>query len=113
MTGVTRRHVLEGAAAGAVFAPAVLVGHGAKAALPPLPDLPAGDALLLRPGDANFAQYQPAFNARTMLTPQLRALCKTATAVGAWSIGAAAMICRSRCAAAGIVTKGFRKAPAS
>lgn len=37
---------------------------------------------MLRPGDAGFASYQPAFNARTMLTPQLRALCKTANAVG-------------------------------
>lgn len=37
---------------------------------------------MLRPGDGGFATYQPAFNARTMLTPQLRALCKTANAVG-------------------------------
>lgn len=36
----------------------------------------------MRPGDPDFAVYQPAFNARTMLTPQLRALCKTANAVG-------------------------------
>jgi len=52
-------------------------------ALPPLPKLPSGEALLLRPGDADFAVYQPAFNTRTMLTPRLRALCKTANAVGA------------------------------
>jgi FAD/FMN-containing dehydrogenase len=50
--------------------------------LPPLPALPSSEALLLRPGDASFAAYQPAFNARTMLTPRLRALCKTADAVG-------------------------------
>jgi len=52
------------------------------AALPPLPNLPATGALLLEPGDAQFATYEPAFNARTMLTPALRALCKTAGAVG-------------------------------
>jgi FAD/FMN-containing dehydrogenase len=52
------------------------------AALPPLPNLSSNEALLLRPGDAGFAAYQPAFNTRTMLTPQLRALCKTANAVG-------------------------------
>jgi FAD/FMN-containing dehydrogenase len=37
--------------------------------------------LLLRPGDAHFADYQASFNLRTALTPQLRALCKTAKAV--------------------------------
>ena len=56
--------------------------YRASAALPPLPNLPASDAVLLRPGDAQFAQYQTAFNARTMLTPQLRALCKNTRAVG-------------------------------
>src|SRR6202035_4633249 len=34
------------------------------------------------PSDAQFADYQKSFNARTALTPQLRALCKTASAVG-------------------------------
>jgi FAD/FMN-containing dehydrogenase len=53
----------------------------ASGALPPLPKLSANDALLLRPGDRQFAQFQPAFNARTMLTPQLRAMCKNARAV--------------------------------
>ncbi len=78
----TRRRVLKQIAATAIFAPTVFLGRHAKAALPPLPNLPAGDALLLRPGDAHFADYQPAFNARTMLTPELRALCKTANSVG-------------------------------
>ncbi len=49
--------------------------------LPPLPNLLAGDALLLRPGDAHFSDYQSSFNVRTALIPQLRALCKTAGAV--------------------------------
>ena len=52
------------------------------AQLPALPNLPSTDALLLRPGDAQFADYQKSFNTRTALTPQLRALCKTAGAVG-------------------------------
>jgi hypothetical protein len=76
--------VLKRIAAGAVFAPSIFSGRRSRAqsSLPQLPNLPAGDALLLRPGDKNFSSYQPAFNARTMLTPQLRALCKTAGAVG-------------------------------
>ena len=39
------------------------------AQLPPLPNLPSTDALLLRPGDAQFADYQKWFNTRTALTP--------------------------------------------
>ena len=38
--------------------------------------------MLLRPSDANYADYQAAFNLRTALKPQLRALCKTPKAVG-------------------------------
>jgi hypothetical protein len=78
----TRRRFVAGMAATAVAAPAVFSAARAQAALPPLPDLSAADALLLRPGDAQFAAYQPAYNARTMLTPQLRALCRNAGAVG-------------------------------
>jgi FAD/FMN-containing dehydrogenase len=66
-----------------VFAPAVLSSRRAFAQLPTLPKIGSGDALLLRPGDAQFAAYEPAFNARTMLTPQLRAMCKTESGVGA------------------------------
>ena len=82
MSRLTRRRVVKAIATTAIFAPAVLSARRAVAALPPLPTLPATDALLLHPGDAHFADYQPAFNTRTMLTPQLRALCKTAGAVG-------------------------------
>jgi FAD/FMN-containing dehydrogenase len=82
MTNFTRRRALEAIAASAIAAPAVFSARRAAAALPPLPNLPTADALLLRPGDAHFADYQPAFNARTMLAPQLRALCKSAGAVG-------------------------------
>jgi FAD/FMN-containing dehydrogenase len=82
MPKFTRRRALEAIAVSAIAAPAVFAARRAVAALPPLPKLPATDALLLRPGDAHFAEYQPAFNARTMRTPALRALCKTASAVG-------------------------------
>src|SRR5258708_40025731 len=76
----TRRQVLKRIAATAVFAPTIFSGRPARAALPPLPNLPESDALLLRPDDAHFADYHTAFNARTMLMPQLRAMCKTAGA---------------------------------
>ncbi len=85
MAKFTRRNVLSGAAAGAIIGPAVIASRGAadQAPLPTLPDLPVADALLLRPGDSQFAQYQASFNLRTAQTPQLRALCKTAKSVGA------------------------------
>jgi FAD/FMN-containing dehydrogenase len=38
--------------------------------------------LLLRSGDAHHTDYQAAFNLRTALKPQLRALCKTSKAAG-------------------------------
>jgi hypothetical protein len=60
----------------------VFSSRRAFAQLPPLPKVASGDALLLRPGDAQFSANEPAFNARTQLTPQLRAMCKTATGVG-------------------------------
>lgn len=85
-TGATRRSVLARIGAAAVCTPAFLTRRSAVAqqpSLPPLPNLASSDAQLLRPGDADFAAYEAAFNARTMLTPQLRALCKTAKAVGA------------------------------
>ena len=82
MTAVTRRTVLKRISAGAIYAAAIVRSPGASAALPSLPNLPASEALLLRPGDSQFAQYERAFNARTQLTPQLRAMCKNARAVG-------------------------------
>ena len=51
------------------------------AALPPLPNLPASDALLLTPADPQYADYLPAANLRTELAPALRAVCKTENAV--------------------------------
>ena len=78
---ITRRNLCSYLAAGAVFAPTLLIRGTAFAGLPPLPNLPATDAILLRPGDSHFNDYQAAFNARTMVTPQLRALCKTAKSV--------------------------------
>ncbi len=82
MRAFTRRHALKAIATTAVVAPAVFSARSARAALPPLPKLPSSDALLLRPGDTPFKTYQPAFNSRTMLTPELRAMCKTVSGVG-------------------------------
>jgi FAD/FMN-containing dehydrogenase len=65
-----------------VSAPALLLAGRARAQLPPLPSLPASDALLLRPGDSQFSRYESAFNSRTQLTPLLRAMCKSERAVG-------------------------------
>jgi FAD/FMN-containing dehydrogenase len=84
-TEATRRSVLKRIGAAAACTPALLAGRQAvaqQAPLPALPNLASSEALLLRPGEADFAAYQPAFNARTMLMAQLRALCKTAKAVG-------------------------------
>jgi FAD/FMN-containing dehydrogenase len=53
----------------------------ASAPLPPLPNLPASDVLFLKPSDAHYADYLPAANSRTKLSPSLRAVCKTEHAV--------------------------------
>lgn len=88
MTAVARRTVLKRISAGAISAAAIVRSRGASAALPPLPNLPASEALLLRPGDSQFAQYERAFNARTQLTPQLRAMCKNARETATVGAGA-------------------------
>jgi len=51
------------------------------AALPPFPNLPPSEALLLTPTDPQYADYLPAANLRTQLAPALRAVCKTKNAV--------------------------------
>ncbi|MFZ2069217.1 MAG: FAD-binding oxidoreductase [Xanthobacteraceae bacterium] len=79
---LTRRSALRRLAVAAVFAPAVLSGRRAFAQLPALPKLPPSEATLLHPGDAQFDGYVAAFNSRTVLTPQLRALCRTPQAIG-------------------------------
>jgi FAD/FMN-containing dehydrogenase len=83
--GVTRRRILRKIAATAIFAPAALATMRASSAagLPKLPNLPSSEALLLLSTDGNFDRYQPAYNRRTMLRPQLRALCKTSKSVAA------------------------------
>ena len=78
--GIGRRDFLR-AAAGAMVAPALMRASPARAALPKLPSLPASDALLLTPTDARYPTYLPAFNERTMIRPQLRAMCRTPHAV--------------------------------
>jgi FAD/FMN-containing dehydrogenase len=81
--GVTRRRILRKIAATAFFAPAAFATSRASraAGLPKLPNLPSSEALLLLSTDDNFDRYQPAYNRRTMLSPQLRALCKTSKSV--------------------------------
>jgi hypothetical protein len=81
MRNLTRRSFVTRAVGGGVAAPAIISTCGANGQLPSLPSLSSSDALLLRPGDAHFANYQAAFNLRTALKPQLRALCKTSKAV--------------------------------
>jgi FAD/FMN-containing dehydrogenase len=80
---VTRRLLLKKMAAAAIFSPAVVgvLRPSAAIALTALPNLPSSEALLLRPTSSNFNTYEPAYNKRTMLRPQLRALCKTPNAV--------------------------------
>ena len=80
MQPLTRRHFLSGVAA--LCAPALIgLPRARAAALPDPPNLPADQALLLRPGDDAFAAYQLSFNARIVVEPQLRVACKTADAV--------------------------------
>lgn len=84
MTGATRRSVLVQVGAAAVAAPAIFSARASTVQLPPLPPPPplsSKDALLLRPADAHFSDYQASFNARTTLSPQLRAMCKTVKAI--------------------------------
>ena len=52
-----------------------------SAALPPLPNLSASEALFLTPSDPQYASYLASANLRTQLSPALRAVCKTEHAV--------------------------------
>jgi FAD/FMN-containing dehydrogenase len=84
MMGATRRSVLVQVGAAAVAAPAIFSARASTVQLPPLPPPPplsSKDALLLRPADAHFSDYQASLNARTTLIPQLRAMCKTVKAI--------------------------------
>ena len=82
MGDVTRRSLIARGAPGFITASALFSARRASAQLPTLPSLSSSDALLLRQGDAHFADYQTSFNLRTTLKPQLRALCKTPKAAG-------------------------------
>ena len=69
-----------------VIRPQIVVDEAPPAAtpatpLPALPNLPASDALLLQPNDADYAKYLPSINLRRQLRPALRAVCKTEHAV--------------------------------
>jgi FAD/FMN-containing dehydrogenase len=61
--------------------PDVLASQPDAVALPPLPNLPASDAVFLRPSDPHYGDYLPAANKRSQLSPALRAVCKTEHAV--------------------------------
>ncbi|HWD28754.1 MAG TPA: FAD-binding oxidoreductase [Rhizomicrobium sp.] len=63
-------------AAGVLLAPAIL--RGARAALPPLPNIAADDASFALPGTALYESTLPAYNLRTELRPALRILARTA-----------------------------------
>jgi FAD/FMN-containing dehydrogenase len=71
---ITRRAVT----AGLIAAPALLRQVPALATLPSLPPIDAHDVTFVRPGDALYDQYLPAYNLRTELRPALRAMCRTA-----------------------------------
>jgi FAD binding domain/Berberine and berberine like len=81
MADITRRSFVSRVAGGTVAAPVFVSASRADVPLPPLPSLSSEDALLLRSGDGQYADYQAAFNLRTALKPQLRALCKTCKAI--------------------------------
>ena len=77
MPDLTRRSFVTRAVSGAVAARPIIPACRASAQLPGLPPLSSNDALLVRPGDpVAFTDYQAAFNLRTALKPQLRALAK-------------------------------------
>ena len=82
---ITRRRVLKQIGAAGVFAPAILATWRGRslAALPPLPTVSPDDAQLLLPGQGNFEKDLSSANLRTIVRPQLRALCKTPNGVAA------------------------------
>jgi FAD/FMN-containing dehydrogenase len=82
MADITRRSFVSRVVGSAIAAPTLVSTSRGDAQLPLYPSLSLRDALLLRPADARFADYQATFNLRTALKPKLRALCKTAKAVG-------------------------------
>jgi FAD/FMN-containing dehydrogenase len=53
------------------------------ARLPPLPNIPTSDALLLTPGQPHYEDYMPAANLRTEQRPALRAVCMTVRGITA------------------------------
>ena len=66
-----------------VARPHQLAAAAQLASLPPLPNIPASDALLLTPGQPHYEDYMLAANLRTELRPALRAVCLNANGVAA------------------------------
>jgi FAD/FMN-containing dehydrogenase len=73
------RHLIT--TTGLVLSAAVSRANPTSNILPPFPTLPESEAFLLTPTDHRFWRYSPAYNRRTMVSPQLRAVCRTADAV--------------------------------
>jgi FAD/FMN-containing dehydrogenase len=63
--------------------PRPLIAAAPPVRLPPLPNIPASDALLLTPGQPHYDDYMLAANLRTELKPALRAVCLNANGVAA------------------------------
>ena len=64
-------------------APAVVARPATATPLPPLPDLPESDVMLLTPSDPHYNDYLPAVNVRKQLSPALRAVCNSEDGVAA------------------------------
>jgi len=98
-------------AVGLSLLPSLFRTSFARAALPPLPNLPENEALLLTPADQRFWRYSAAYNRRTMVQPKLRAVCKTPTSVSA-IVNCAAISFHLRCEAEVTRLSDYRKATA-
>ena len=80
MRNLTRRSFVARALGGDIAAPAIISTPRGNEPLPSFPSLYPSDALLLRPGDSHFVEYQTAFNHRTTSCAQSA---KTTKAIGA------------------------------
>jgi hypothetical protein len=58
MTDITRRSFVSRVVGSAIATTTLVSASGGDAQLPPFPSLSLRDALLLRPGDTRFADYQ-------------------------------------------------------
>jgi len=113
MHKMTRRSVMAGGLTATLAGQAIVTMRPASAELPTLPPLSSSDALLLRPGDAHFADYQTSFTFALRSSPISARFAKRLRRLASWSIGADTTTFHSLSGAAGIPTRAFRKARAS